>query len=50
MIKDDNKRISVTITKAVHEKLKKDAEYEDRSVGNMAAKIINDYYKVKTDE
>ncbi len=50
MIKDDNKRISVTITKDVFDKLIKHVDFEDRFISNIAAKIINDYYKVKVDE
>lgn len=44
-IKDENIRIQVVISRKVHAKLKDQAEYDGRSISNMAAKIINDYYK-----
>lgn len=45
--KDKNVRINVTIPKEMHEKLKKEAEYEGRSISNMAAAIIKLYYQPK---
>ncbi|WP_080370760.1 ribbon-helix-helix domain-containing protein [Clostridium botulinum] len=45
MIKKENTRIQVTIPKTIHEKLKDLAEYEGRTVSNMAAKILLDYFK-----
>ncbi|RXI57268.1 hypothetical protein DP122_00360 [Clostridium tetani] len=47
MIKKENTRIYVTISKKLHSKLKNEAEYEGRSVSNMAATIIKKYYKEK---
>ncbi|MBE1306145.1 hypothetical protein G4W71_19320 [Clostridium botulinum] len=45
MIKKENTRINITISKKLHEKLKEKAEYEGRSTANMAAQIIKDYFK-----
>lgn len=47
MIKKESTRINVTISKKVHELLKKESEYEGRSVSNMAYKIIMDHYGIK---
>lgn len=47
MIKNDNTRISVTVSKKLYEKLLKEAEYEDRSVSNLVLKIIKEHYKIK---
>lgn len=47
MIKKDNIRITVVLPKTIHEKLVKLAEYEDRSISNMAAKIIKQYFEEK---
>lgn len=47
VVKKENKRINVTLSKKIHDLLKGEAEYEGRSVGNMAAKIIKDYYRNK---
>ncbi|NFE93726.1 ribbon-helix-helix domain-containing protein [Clostridium botulinum] len=47
MIKKENRRITSIIPKKVYEKLEKEAEYEDRSISKMVAKIIKDYYKIK---
>ena len=41
----NNKRIQVTIPKKIFNQLKFDAEYEGRSISNLVAKIIKDYYK-----
>ncbi|GAB6150733.1 ribbon-helix-helix domain-containing protein [Clostridium massiliodielmoense] len=48
MIKKENTRIQITISKKLKEKLKEKAEYEGRTVSNMAAKIILDYFKNNT--
>ncbi|WP_307869113.1 ribbon-helix-helix domain-containing protein [Clostridium botulinum] len=45
MIKKENTRINITISKKLHKKLKEKAEYEGRSTANMAAQIIKDYFK-----
>lgn len=50
MVKKENTRINITISKKVHELLKKEAEYEGRSVSNMTYKILMDHYKIKDDE
>ena len=47
LIKKDNTRITVTIPKTLHKLLKKDASYEDRSVGNFAARILKQHYDFK---
>ncbi|MCD3202842.1 ribbon-helix-helix domain-containing protein [Clostridium botulinum] len=44
MIKNDNKKFSVILPKKIYELLIKEAEYEDRSVSNMAAQIIKKHY------
>ena len=44
-VSKDNKRIQVTIPKKIFNQLKFDAEYEGRSISNLVAKIIKDYYK-----
>ena len=46
MIKSENTRITITIPKSLHKLLKRDANYEDRSVGNMAARILKKYYNL----
>ncbi|MCD3211085.1 hypothetical protein G8T71_06915 [Clostridium botulinum C/D] len=45
MIKRENTRIQITISKKLHKELKNLAEYEGRTVSNMAAKILIDYFK-----
>jgi len=50
MIKDENTRITVTIPKKIHEKLEREADYEDRSVSNLVLKIIKEYYKIKDED
>ena len=50
LIKEENIRITITIPKKVHKKLERDAEYEDRSVSNVVARILKKYYKIKIDE
>ncbi|WP_461206945.1 ribbon-helix-helix domain-containing protein [Clostridium sp. DL1XJH146] len=50
MIKDENTRITITIPKKLHRKLKKDAAYEDRSVSNMVSKILKEYYKMNKED
>lgn len=50
MIKNENKRFSVTVPKELYEKLSKDAEYEDRSVSNLAARILKQYYNMKLED
>ncbi|NEZ47840.1 hypothetical protein FDF74_11675 [Clostridium niameyense] len=45
MIKKENTRINITISKKTHKKLKDKAEYEGRSVSSMAAYIIKEYFK-----
>lgn len=50
MIKKENTRIYVTISKKIHKKLKDEAEYEGRSISNMAATIIKNYYESKDND
>ncbi|MBN1042346.1 UNVERIFIED_ORG: hypothetical protein B2H98_05130 [Clostridium botulinum] len=50
MIKNENTRITSVIPKKVYEKLAKEAEYEDRSISKMVAKILKDHYKIKSDD
>lgn len=50
MIKKDNIRISVVMPRKVYERLVKEAEYEDRSISSMAAKILKLYLKVTPEE
>lgn len=50
MIKKENIRINVTLPRELYKKLKEDAEYEARSVGNMAAVIIKNYYEKKSSD
>lgn len=50
MIKDDNIRITITIPKTLHRLLKKDANYEDRSVSNLTARILKKYYNLDSEE
>lgn len=47
MIKKENIRINVTLSRELHKLLKEDASFEDRSIGNMAAVIIKKYYEEK---
>lgn len=41
---EKNIRITVTIPKEIHEKMLKQAGYEDRSISNLACTIIKLYY------
>ncbi|WP_373899254.1 ribbon-helix-helix domain-containing protein [Haloimpatiens sp. FM7315] len=50
MIKKENTRINVTISKKIHEMLVKEAEYEDRSVSNLVLQIIKKHYNIKNDD
>jgi hypothetical protein len=50
MIKDENKRVITTIPKEIYKKLVKEAEYEDRTISKMVAKIIKEHYKIKDDD
>lgn len=50
MIKDENVRIMVTIPKKLQELLQKDADYDDRSVSYIAAKILKKHYRFKDDD
>ncbi|KYH35813.1 hypothetical protein CLTEP_02060 [Clostridium tepidiprofundi DSM 19306] len=50
MIKEENTRITVTITKEIHKRLIEEAEYEDRSVSNLVLKIIKEHYKIREEE
>jgi len=45
MIKKENIRIQVVMSKKLYTKLKDDAEFEGRTISNLSAKIIADYYK-----
>jgi predicted CopG family antitoxin len=47
MIKRENVRIAVTISRQMYERLKEEAEYEGRSVSNLAAWLIKQYLKRK---
>lgn len=47
LIKKENTRITVTISKKLYDKLAEEADYEDRSVSNMAATILKMHYKNK---
>lgn len=50
MIKDDTKRIVSYVSKEVHDKIKKEAKYEDRTISKMVEKILKDHYKIKDDD
>jgi len=50
LVKDDNTRITITIPKTLHKILKKEAGYEDRSVGNIVARILKHHYNIKSEE
>ena len=50
MVNEDNIRITITIPKTLHELLKDDADYEDRSISNLASRILKQYYNLSTDE
>lgn len=50
MIKKDNKRVLSVLPKKVYDKLVKEAEYEERSISKMIAKIIKDHYRIKDDD
>ena len=50
LISQDNVRITITITKSMHELLKNDAAYEDRSVSNLVCRIIKQYYNLGIEE
>lgn len=50
VIKNENTRITVTVPKNLYKMLKEDAEYEDRSISNLALKILKDYYKLKNED
>ena len=47
MISKENTRVYITIPKIIYIKLKEEAEYEGRSISNLACKIIKDYYEEK---
>ncbi|MGG7200789.1 hypothetical protein [Clostridium butyricum] len=47
MIKDENIRITITISKEIHNKIKEEADFEDRSISNMVYKILKDHYNLK---
>lgn len=44
---EKNTRIKVTISKKLKERLEAEAEYEGRSMSNMAATIIRKYFEEK---
>lgn len=50
MISKKNTKVTAIIPKKVHEKLKEEAVYEDRTVSNIIAKILKDHYKIKDDD
>lgn len=50
LIKDDNIRITITIPKTLHRLLKKDANFEDRSVSNLTARILKKFYNLDSEE
>jgi hypothetical protein len=50
LIKDDNVRITITIPKTLHRLLKKDANFEDRTVSNLSARILKKYYNLDNEE
>lgn len=50
MIKKENTRITSVIPKEVYKELVAEAEYEDRSISNMVAKILKERYNIKTEE
>lgn len=50
MIKEENTMISVIIPKVLKEKLIKEAEYEDRSLSNLVAKILREHCEIKNEE
>lgn len=50
MISKKNTKVTTIIPKEVYKKLAQDAEYEDRSISNMIAKIIKNHYKIKDED
>jgi len=50
MIKSDKVKVTAVISKAIMRKLKKQANYEDRSVSNMVNKILREYYGIKNED
>jgi hypothetical protein len=50
LVKEGNKRISVTVSENIYIELAEEASYEDRSISNMVLKIIKDHYKIQDDE
>ncbi|AKN34256.1 DNA-binding protein (plasmid) [Clostridium carboxidivorans P7] len=43
MIKKDNIRIAITLPKTLHEQLKNEAEYQNRTVSNLTVTILQKY-------
>lgn len=50
LIKDDNKRITITLPKDLYELIKEGAEYEDKSMSYVILRILKRHYKIKTDD
>ena len=50
MIKKGKKRLMVTLPEDIHDKVKEDAEYEERSSSYIAARIIKNFYGHKTED
>ena len=49
-VKDENTRIQITIPKKLRELIQDQADYEGRTLSNMAAKILKEYYNFKVEE
>lgn len=50
MIKEDNKRITITIPKELYDIIKADAKYEDRTMSNHIARMLKKHYKIRIEE
>jgi len=50
MIKYDTKRVVSYVSQTVYDRLTKEADYEDRTISNMIAKILKEHYKIKDDD
>jgi hypothetical protein len=50
MISKKNTKVTTIIPKKVYAKLVEEAEFEDRSVSSMIAKILKEHYKIKDED
>lgn len=50
MIGKNSKRVNVTMSKEIYDKLKNDAEYEGKTVSNFAYKCIKEHYGINSDD